>query len=100
MTETTLITRARALGLVITTDEGDGTYISHPDYPRVSKLAFNLPWGLCIYRCRLAEPWAHPNAPLIAQIDALLRWYIDQPDAHPVAARDIRRVLGASQGDA
>ena len=91
--EATLIERARALGICIADDEGEGWYISHPSYPRISHLAYHVPWGLCIYRCRLAEPWRHPGAPIIAQLDELLRWYVEQPDAHAVAVRDIRRIL-------
>lgn len=87
--DTTLVERARALGLVIDDNDADGQFISHPDYPGVSTLTFILPCGLCIYRCRLAEPWAHPGAAIIAQIDELLRWYVEQPDAHPGAVRDI-----------
>ena len=96
--EATLIERARALGICIADDEGDGWYIiSHPSYPRISHLAYHVPWGLCIYRCRLAEPWAHPGAAIIAQLDELLRWYVEQPDAHAVAVRDIRRILRDSE---
>ena len=95
--DATLIERARALGICITDDEGEGWYISHPGYPRISKLAHHVPWGLCIYRCRLAEPWGHPGAPIIAQIDELLRWYADQPDAAAAAARDIRHILHDSE---
>ena len=54
------------------TSRADGQFISHPDYPGVSTLTFILPCGLCIYRFRLAEPWAHPGAPIIAPIGYVL----------------------------
>lgn len=85
--------RAQALGIVF--DEelcGGGVWIYHPEHPHASMPTWAPTWGLWCYRWRMVR--ARPDCPVIAQIDGIMRWYIEQPEADKRVVAPVAEELG------